>query len=88
MQLIQIHNSLSRGTSLNPLNLDGGIESLLLLLLTLLGLGAHDTTTPGAASALRVGKVAILDGGDKLGQLALVLRADLGEGENSSGLSR
>lgn len=33
-------------------------------------------------------EVAVLDGGDELGELVLVLGADLGDGEDSSGLGR
>lgn len=69
------------------LDLDGGLNCLPLLLHGGVSLGTHDATTPLAASILRVGQVAILDGGNKLGQLALVLGADLGEGEDSGGLS-
>lgn len=51
-----------------------------------LGLGTHDATTPLAAGVLVVLHEAILDGGDELGELALVLGADLGEGQNGGGL--
>ena len=68
------------------LNLDGVVKSLLALLDALLGLEAHDATTPLLASILVLLKVTLLDGGDELGELALVLRADLGEGEDGSGL--
>lgn len=69
-----------------PLDLDSCLQSLLLLLNTLVSLGTHDTTTPLSAGILRVGKVTILNGTDKLGKLALVLGSDLGDGEDGSSL--
>lgn len=71
---------------LHCLNLGGSLESLLLLQGAHLGLGAHDTTTPLSAGLLVLVHEAILDGGDELGQLSLVLGADLSEGEDSGGL--
>ncbi len=68
------------------LDLDGGIEGLLALLDALLGLEAHDATTPLLAGILVLLDVALLDGRDELGELVLVLGADLGEGEDSGGL--
>lgn len=68
------------------LNLDGGLEGLLALLDALLGLVAHDATAPLLAGILVLLDVALLDGGDELGELALVLGADLGDGEDSGGL--
>ena len=68
------------------LDLDGVLESLLALGNLHLGLDAHDTTTPLAASLLVLLEVALLDGGDELGELVLVLSADLSEGEDGSGL--
>ncbi len=68
------------------LNLDGGLEGLLALLDALLGLVAHDATTPLLAGILVLLDVALLDGRDELGQLALVLRADLGDSEDSGSL--
>jgi len=68
------------------LNLDGGLEGLLALLDALLGLEAHDATAPLLAGILVLLDVALLDGGDELGELALVLGADLGDGEDSGGL--
>ena len=68
------------------LNLDGRLDGLLALLDALLGLGAHDATTPLLAGVLVLLDVALLDGRDKLGQLVLVLGADLGDGENSGSL--
>ena len=84
------------------LDLDGGIKGLLLLgcwelvtivdnrrtLLTnaVVGLGAHDSSTPVAAVLIVLLVVALLEGGDELGELSLVLGADLGQGEDGSGL--
>ena len=70
----------------NCLDADGGLSDLALLLLTGDGLGAHDTTTPVAAGLLVLVGVALLDGGEELGELGLVLRADLSESEDSGGL--
>jgi hypothetical protein len=70
------------------LDLDGVVEGLLLLLLLGNSLGTHDTTTPVALGLLVLGHVTILDGGNELGELRGVLRADLGEGEDGSGLRR
>lgn len=71
---------------LHCLNLGGSLKSTLLLEGAHLGLGAHDTTTPLSAGLVVLVHEAILDGGDELGELSLVLGADLGEGEDSSGL--
>lgn len=68
------------------LDLDGVLESLLALGNLHLGLDAHDATTPLAASLLVLLDVALLDGRDELGELVLVLSADLGESEDGSGL--
>src|SRR5690349_15811934 len=68
------------------LNLDSRLQSLLALLNALVGLVAHDATTPLLASSLVLLNVALLDGGDELGELALVLGADLSKGEDGSGL--
>jgi len=68
------------------LNLDGVVKSLLALLDALLGLVAHDATTPLLAGILVLLDVALLDGRDELGELVLVLGADLGDGEDSGGL--
>lgn len=70
------------------LNLDGGLDSLALLLHAGVGLGAHDTTTPVAAGLLGLLSVALLDGRQQLGELRLVLVADVGNSENSSGLQK
>lgn len=68
------------------LDLEGRVKSLLALLDALGGLVTHDTTTPSLAGILVLLHVSLLDGGDELGELGLVLGADLGEGENGSGL--
>lgn len=68
------------------LDLDSGLKRLPLLLGALLCLGTHDTTTPLLSRLLGLLDVAILDGRDELRQLVLVLRANLGESEDSSGL--
>lgn len=68
------------------LDLDGRLQSLLLLLDPSVGLGAHDTTTPLPPGVLAVSQVARLDGTDELGELVLVLGADLSDGEDGSSL--
>ena len=69
------------------LDLDSALNSLPALLHAGVGLGTHDTTSPVAGSILVVGlEVAVVDSGDELLELVLVLGADLGEGENSGGL--
>ncbi len=83
MQPTPIRPSDHRNASLH---LDGGIDGLLALLDTLLGLEAHDAATPLLAGILVLLDVTLLDGRDELGQLVLVLGADLGEGEDSGGL--
>ena len=40
-----------------------------------------------ALGLLGLGHVTILDGGNELGELRAVLRADLGEGKDGSGLN-
>lgn len=72
--------------SAKTLDLDGGLVDLALLLLAVNSLGAHDTTTPVAAGLLVLVSVALLDGAEELGELGLVLGADLGDSENSRGL--
>jgi len=62
------------------------LESLALLLSAVLSLLAHDTTSPLATDGLVLVHEATLDGLDELGELGLVLRADLSEGEDGSGL--
>lgn len=71
----------------NNLDLEGRLAGLDLLEGLVLGLGAHDTTTPLTAGLVVLLNVALLDGRDELGELVLVLRADLGDGEDGSGLS-
>lgn len=68
------------------LDLEGSLQSLLLLLDSLLGLEAHDTTTPLLPRLLGLLEVVLLDGRDELGKLVLVLGPDLSDGENSGGL--
>jgi hypothetical protein len=68
------------------LDLGSSLKSLLLLDDLHLSLGTHDTTTPLSAGLLVLLKVTVLDSGDELGELGLVLGADLGDGEDSSGL--
>jgi hypothetical protein len=75
-------------SSKDRLDLDGGLNGLALLLLAVVGLGAHYTTTPVTAVLLVLVGVSLLDGGDELGELGVVLRADLGEGNNSSSLDK
>ena len=68
------------------LDLDGVLNSLALLLLAGIGLGAHDTTAPVAAGLLVLVGVALLDGREELGELSLVLSADLSQSQNGGGL--
>lgn len=68
------------------LDLGGLLKSLALLLSAHIGLGTHDATAPLPPGALVLVHEAILDGGNELGELRLVLRADLGEGDDSSSL--
>lgn len=69
------------------LDLDGVVKGLLLLELLSNSLGTHDTTTPVALGLLVLGHVTVLDSGNELGELGAVLGADLGEGEDGSGLN-
>lgn len=71
---------------INHLDLDGSLKSLALLLGSGVGLGTHDTTTPVTLGLLVLVGVTVLDSLDELGHLGLVLGADLGESDNSSGL--
>lgn len=70
------------------LDLDGGLEGLAGLLGASDGLGTHDTSTPAAFALLVLLGVTLLDCGDELGQLGLVLGADFGQSENGSGLEQ
>lgn len=70
----------------NCLDLGSSLKSLLLLQNSHLSLGAHDTTTPLSAGLVVALEVTILDSGNELGELVLVLGADLSDGEDSSGL--
>ena len=70
----------------SPLNLEGGLLGLLALGNASGRLGTENTTTPLLAGSLVLLEVSLLDGGDELGELVLVLGADLGQGEDGSGL--
>lgn len=70
------------------LDLDGSLKSLALLGLLGDSLGSHDSTTPVTLGLFGLLHVSLLDGGDELGELRVVLRADLGEGEDGSGLEK
>ena len=72
--------------SFTHLDLDGGLDSLALLVHAGVGLGTHDATTPVALSLLVLVGVTLLDGLDELGHLRLILGADLSDGEDGSGL--
>lgn len=63
---------------MNRLDFDGALESLPPLLHASVGLGTHDTTTPVAVGLLVLLEVTVIDGGVELGELVLVLGADLG----------
>lgn len=74
-------------TQSDHLDLDGGLNGLPALGHASVGLGTHDTTSPVTRGILVVRlEVAVVDSGDELGELGLVLGADLGKGEDSSGL--
>ena len=75
-----------RPCPIHCLDLDGKLESPLLLRDAVHGLLAHDTATPLLAGLLVLLNVTLLDGGDELGELGLVLRSDLGDSKDSSGL--
>jgi len=68
------------------LDLDSGLDSLALLLHAGDGLRTHDTTTPVASLLLVLVVVVLLDGSDELGELGLVLSADLSDSKDSGGL--
>lgn len=77
----------SKNTTKIRLDLDGALDSLPSLLHAGVGLGTHDATSPVTRGLLVVGlEVAVVDSRDKLGELVLVLGADLGESEDGSGL--
>jgi hypothetical protein len=81
---VKIHNPPKPS---DRLDLDGRLDSLATLLHAGVGLGTHDATSPVTRSILVVGlEVAVVDSGDELGELSLVLGADLGKGEDSGGL--
>ena len=69
------------------LDLDGALNSLPALLHASVGLGTHDTTTPVADSVLVLLEVTVVDGVGELGELVLVLGADLSQSDNGSSLS-
>jgi len=68
------------------LDLDSTVKGLALLLGTSISLSTHDTTTPVSLGLLVLLSVTLLDGLDQLGELGLVLGADLGQSKNSGGL--
>jgi hypothetical protein len=68
------------------LDLDSTLKSLALLLGPSDGLGTHNTTAPVSLRLFVLLTVTLLDGLDQLGQLSLVLRSNLGQSKNSSGL--
>ena len=78
----------TRPSKKRPLNLESGLLGLLALGNARLGLDAHDATTPLLAGVLVLLEISLLDGRDELGQLVLVLGADLGQGEDSGGLEK
>jgi hypothetical protein len=71
---------------LASLDLDGRLDGLALLLLAIVGLGTHDTTTPVTTVLLVLVRVTLLDGRDELGELGVVLGADLGQSNDGGGL--
>jgi hypothetical protein len=70
------------------LDLDSTLESLPPLLHASVRLSTHDTTTPVANGVLVLLQVTVIDGRDELGELALVLGADLGQSKNSGSLRK
>lgn len=68
------------------LNLDGGLKRLPLLLHAVLRLHSHDATTPLLPRLLSLLHITLLDSGDELRQLVLVLGADLGESQYGGSL--
>jgi hypothetical protein len=81
----EYHNA--RGSRFKTfLDLDSRLKSLALLLSASIGLSTHDTTTPVSLSFLVLLTVTLLDGLNQLRQFRLVLRSDLSQSNNSSGL--
>ena len=70
----------------NRLDLDGTLNGLPPFLHASVRLGTHDTAAPVADRLLVLLEVALLDGGDELGELALVLRSHLSQSENGGSL--
>ena len=73
---------------LDSLDLGSSLQSLLLLLNSLLGLGTHDTATPLSSLLVVLVHETILDSRDELGELALVLRSHLSDSEDGSSLDK
>jgi len=69
-----------------PLNLNGSVQSSLLLDFTSLGLESQNTTTPLASGLLVLLNITLLDGGNKLRQLRFVLRSHFSESKDSGSL--
>ena len=68
------------------LDLDLLVRPLLLLPLVGLRLCTHDTTAPVTPVLLVLVQVALFDGRNNLGELVLVLAANLSDGERSGSL--
>jgi hypothetical protein len=68
------------------LDLDSALESLPPLLHASVRLSTHNTTAPVADRVLVLLEVTVVDGGNELGELALVLGTNLGQSKNGSGL--
>ena len=85
-RLTRISHAKALGVSSAILHLDGGLESLLLLGDAVLSLGTHDAATPLLPGLFSLLQVTILDSGDELRELVLVLGANLGDSKNSGGL--
>jgi hypothetical protein len=68
------------------LDLDDGIESLLLLLELVESLSAENTSAPLSSRLVVLLVEVSLDGGDEGGKSSLVLGLDLGDGNDGSGL--
>lgn len=74
-------------TLTKTLDLDARVQRLLPLRDLVVGLGAHNAATPVALRVLDLVGVALLDGGQQLAELGLVLGPDFGEGEDGGGLA-